>query len=241
MQDVKAFLKSLADAEITVKERAVYILWWHSRNDHGASRTPKEVCDDMVSAGYARPNVTDLRRALENDSRTASASNGRFRIKVNKRTPLDLLLNAKVSDAPPPVSSTVLDMALLSNARPYNQRVAAQVNAAYDARLFDCSAVMCRRLIESLIIDAYEHAKRDSDIKGSDGNFLMLNGLVSKIDSANALNVSRNAVAALKRIKILGDLSAHSRRYNAKASDINPLRHDLRVAAEDLLHLSGQS
>ena len=72
-------------------------------------------------------------------------------------------------------------MALLEKARPYNQRVAAQVNAAYDTRLFDCSAVMCRRLIESLIIDAYEHAKRDGDIKAVDGNFLMLNGLVSKI------------------------------------------------------------
>ena len=78
-------------------------------------------------------------------------------------------------------------------------------------------------------------------IKGADGNFLMLNGLVSKIESSNVLNIGRNAVAALKKIKALGDLSAHSRRYNAKASDIDPLRHDLRVAAEDLLHLSGQS
>src|SRR4051812_1428991 len=74
------------------------------------------------------------------------------------------LLNAKVSDAPPATSSTVLDMTLLANARRYNQRVAAQMNAAYDGRLFDCSAVMCRRLIESLIIDAYEHANRDGDI-----------------------------------------------------------------------------
>ncbi|MFZ1961944.1 MAG: DUF4145 domain-containing protein [Roseiarcus sp.] len=241
MTDVNAFLKSLANEDITVSERAVYVLWWHSRNDHGTSRTPKEICDAMEDAGYARPNVTHLRRALENDPRTAKASNGRFRIKVNKRMALDSVLNGKVSDAPPPLSNTVVDMALLTKARPYNQRVAAQVNAAYDTRLFDCSAVMCRRLIESLIIDAYEHAQRDGDIKGADGNFMMLNGLVSKIESLNILNISRNAVAALKNIKVLGDLSAHSRRYNAKASDIEPLRHDLRVAAEELLHLSGQS
>jgi hypothetical protein len=241
MTDVNTFLRSLANEDVTMNERAVYVLWWYSRNDHGASRTPKEICDDMESAGYARPNVTYLRRALENDPRTAAASNGRFRIKVNKRVALDSVLNGKVVDAPPLVSSTVLDMALLTNARSYNQRVAAQVNAAYDARLFDCSAVMCRRLIESLIIDAYEDAKHDGDIKGSDGNFLMLNGLVSKIESANILNISRNAIAALKKIKVLGDLSAHSRRYNAKASDIDPLRHDLRVVTEDLLHLSKQA
>jgi hypothetical protein len=241
MRDVKAFLKSLANEGINVNERAVYALWWHSRDDHGASRTPKEICDEMASAGYARANVTRIRQALENDPRTATAGNGRFRVKVNKRAALDSLLNGKVTDAPPTISNTVVDMALLARARPYNQRVAAQVNAAYDARLFDCSAVMCRRIIESLIIDAYEHAKRDGDIKGADGNFLMLNGLVSKIESANVLNISRNAVSALRRIKVLGDLSAHSRRYNAKASDIDPLRHDLRVAAEDLLHLSGQT
>lgn len=241
MKDVSAFLKSLADDDTTVNERAVYVLWWHSRDDHSASRTPKEICDDMESAGYARPNTTRLRQALEDDPRTAAASNGRFRIKINKRTPLDSILNRKVADTPPPKSNSVLDLALLTEARPYNQRVAAQVNAAYDVRLFDCSAVMCRRLIESLIIDAYEHAKHDGDIKGADGNFLMLNGLVSKIESANVLNISRNAITALKKIKALGDLSAHSRRYNAKASDIEPLRHDLRVAVEDLLHLSGQS
>ena len=241
MMDTNAFLKTIANDDITVKERAVCVLWWHSRNNHAEARTAKEICDEMVAAGYARPNVTYLRQALENDPRTAKAAAGRFRIKVNKRMALDNSLNGKVTDAPPPPSNTIVDMALLAKARLYNQRIAAQVNAAYDARLFDCSAVMCRRLIESLIIDAYEHAKRDGEIKAADGNFLMLNGLVSKIESGNVLNISRNALNAMKKIKVLGDLSAHSRRYIAKASDIDPLRHGLRVAAEDLLHLSGQS
>ncbi len=128
MKDVNAFLKSLANEDISVNERAVYVLWWYGRNDHGTSRTPKEICDEMEAAGYARPNVTYLRQALEDDPRTATAGNGGFRIKVNKRTALDSVLNGKVTDAPPPVSNTVVDMALLAKARPYNQRVAAQVN-----------------------------------------------------------------------------------------------------------------
>ena len=78
MKDVNSFLKSLANEDITVNERAVYVLWWHSRDDHGASRTPREICDEMEAAGYARPNVTYLRKALENDPGQPRQATGNF-------------------------------------------------------------------------------------------------------------------------------------------------------------------
>lgn len=234
------FLKSKPLQELRVLERAISLLWWHSREDHNASKTPKELCDELEMAGYARPNVTNLREALERDKRTVVKDN-RFRLKVNKRADLDTRLAGHVADSPLAPSNAVIDMGLLGKARGYNSKTAAQINGSYEARLWDCCAVMCRRLVESLIIDAYETAGRDAEIKGADGNFLMLKGMVAKIKSANALNIGRNAQAGLERIKELGDLSAHSRRYNARASDIDLIKHDLRVVIEDLLHLSGQA
>ena len=36
------------------------------------------------------------------------------------------------------------------------EKVLSQINGSYDCALFDCTAVMCRRLLETLIIEAYE-------------------------------------------------------------------------------------
>ena len=73
-----------------------------------------------------------------------------------------------------------------------------------------------------------------------DGHFMMFSGLLSQIEKHNRLNISRNAIGAMKDFEKVGDLSSHSRRFNAPATDIDPLRQSLRVASEDLLHLSGQ-
>jgi hypothetical protein len=53
---------------------------------------------------------------------------------------------------------------------------------SYDAGLFDCCAVMCRRLLETLIIDFYEAVGRADELKGADNQFMMFGGLLSKIE-----------------------------------------------------------
>ena len=49
--------------------------------------------------------------------------------------------------------------------------------------------------------------------------------------------IGRNAAQELPKIKKLGDLSAHNRRFNAKKSDIDSIKTGLRVVLEELVHL----
>jgi hypothetical protein len=97
---------------------------------------------------------------------------------------------------------------------------------------------MCRRLLETLIIEVYESANRAGDIKGGDGNFYMFSDLLRILLADRAFSVSRNAQQGLKDFKKLGDLSAHSRRYNAHRSDLEKVSHGIRVASEELLHMA---
>jgi hypothetical protein len=97
---------------------------------------------------------------------------------------------------------------------------------------------MCRRLLETLIIEVYEHCGRASEIKGTDGHFLMLNGLATFFESDKAFNMSRNGLKGLRDFKNLGDLSAHNRRFNARKEDIDRVRDGLRVAVEEFVHLA---
>ncbi len=126
----------------------------------------------------------------------------------------------------------------LATTRGYLEKVVLQLNASYDAQLYDCCAVMCRRLLETLIIEVYEHCGRASEIKRPDGNFLMLNGLADYFENDKTFNVGRNGMKGLRDFKSLGDLSAHNRRFNARKEDIDRVRDGLRVIVEELIHLA---
>ena len=65
---------------------------------------------------------------------------------------------------------------LFASTRGSIERVVEQINRSYDVELWDCTAVMCRRLLETLIIETYEKAGRAADIKDKDGQFAMFSG-----------------------------------------------------------------
>ena len=97
---------------------------------------------------------------------------------------------------------------------------------------------MCRRLVETLIIEVYESEGRASDVKGKDGHFFMLADLTKAITTDQRFNLGRNAQKGLEEFKRLGDLSAHNRRFNAQRGDIDKIQSGLRVSSEELMHLA---
>lgn len=139
--------------------------------------------------------------------------------------------------AEPKDSGSVIPLGLVTG-RGYLEKVVLQLNVSYDAQLYDCCAVMCRRLLETLIIEVYEYCQRADEIKGTDGHFLMLNKLSTFFENDKAFNLGRNGLKGLRDFKTLGDLSAHNRRFNAHKEDIDRVRDGLRVAVEELAHLA---
>ncbi len=122
--------------------------------------------------------------------------------------------------------------------RGYLLRVVYQINASYEATCYDACAVMVRRLIESLIIEAFEAHGIADRIRNQNGDFWYLNDLIDKTLAENKWNLGRNAKKALKKLKILGDTSAHDRRYNAVRQYIDELIDDTRRVVHELLVLA---
>ena len=133
----------------------------------------------------------------------------------------------------------VLLKALVRDTRGYIEKIANQANGAYENGWYDAAAVMIRRLLETLIIEAFEKHGIDKKIKDKNDNFLYLRDLITCTLDEKAWNLSRNTKAALPRLKDLGDKSAHSRRYIALRGDIDPNLADIRVVVQELLFLSG--
>jgi hypothetical protein len=135
-------------------------------------------------------------------------------------------------------TQSVLPFSVVRNTRGYIERIANQVNGTYENGWYDACTVMIRRLLETLIIEAFEHHKISANIKNNAGDFVYLKDLIDMCVSESAWNLSRNCKRAMPRLKDIGDKSAHSRRYNAHRGDIAPLLADIRLVVQELIYLA---
>jgi len=135
-------------------------------------------------------------------------------------------------------SQKVILLSLVRGTRGYIEKVSNQINGAYENGWYDACAVMIRRLIETLIIEAYECHGISSKIKNSTGDFFYLRDLIDKMLQETSWNLGRNAKSALPKLKDIGDKSAHSRRYIAQRGDIQPLLADIRVHSKSLARIA---
>jgi hypothetical protein len=139
----------------------------------------------------------------------------------------------------PSRAEPVLAFSLVRGTRSYIERVVHQINTTYADACYDSCAVMLRRLIETLIIEAYEGHGIATQIQNANGDFLHLAELVSRTLGDTTWNLGRIAKAALPKLKDVGDRSAHDRRFNAHRSDIDKLIPDIRIVVQELTRLAG--
>jgi hypothetical protein len=141
-----------------------------------------------------------------------------------------------------PTAFRVLARSITARTRNYVERIADQMNECYERACYDACLVMMRRLVETLIIECFEK-HGNADRAKRDGNFLMLSELIDELLKVDAepsgWNLSRKCKEALPRIKRKADMAAHARTYLARRHDVDDIRDDLRIAVEDLIHISG--
>ena len=132
----------------------------------------------------------------------------------------------------------MFSLEITKGTRDYIESIAEQANGCFELGWYDACAVMLRRLLETLIIECYERSEIADSIKGKDGNFLHLGELIARFLGETKWSITRNAKTALPKLKDIGDLSAHSRRYTAKSKDMQQIQKELRIVIEELVHLA---
>lgn len=134
---------------------------------------------------------------------------------------------------------TILPESLYKGTRGFIEALAKQINASFENNIFDGCAVLMRRLLEVLLILTYEKIGIESEIKQSDGSYMLLNGIVSNATSHKKLGLSRNTKESLEDFRVIGNFSAHKIYYNAKRKDITSISKNYRATIEELLYKSG--
>ncbi|MFW5804292.1 MAG: DUF4145 domain-containing protein [bacterium] len=238
--DSNSFLRQIEKTKPTTGERAVALLWFFSCKDDSSEFSIKELTKIIEDSGFGKQNAHRLNSYFTKDKRVVKGSSNKFKIKYKAMDELNNKYNEYFKNKPIKVTDSVIEFDLFKKSRGYIKKVVMQINSSYDHSLFDCCAVMCRRLVETLIIEVYEEYKSESDIKDNNGHYYMLSGLLNSINNQQHFNLGRNTKKFLSDFKNIGDLSAHNRRFNARKSDIDNIKLGLRVASEELLSFAKQ-
>jgi hypothetical protein len=169
---------------------------------------------------------------------------------MNERNKIVLQLARGIQEAigqagmPPPEgfpcdSDSLIPTSLVRGTRRYIETIVNEINGCYERGWYNACAVMIRRLVETLIIEAYEHHSIADHITSQAGDFESLEVLIREVQKETAWNLARDAKRGLPRLKKLGDLAAHNRRYLCQRQYLVDIRDDLRVVSQELISLSG--
>lgn len=113
------------------------------------------------------------------------------------------------------------------------KQVLWEANRCYEAACYNACATMIRRLVENLIIEAFEHQGLGHEIKNA-GEYLDFGGLVGKAIAEPTLRLTRNTKKLLPHLKFFGDLGAHNRMALVRKDDLDRLHNAIRAGIEEL-------
>ncbi|MDB4733568.1 DUF4145 domain-containing protein [Planctomicrobium sp.] len=235
------FCVELSKLSLDNTKRALAILWFVDNQSHGSEFTSGEITREMRDAGLGEPHSTNLHKSLIK-SKHVLVSAKKLRIKPTSRETVASWLDALSSGQLPKMDhrSGYISEDIWQGTIGYIGKIALQLNVCYKFAAYDAAIVLARRVIETLLIEAYEGQGVESNIRDQKGDYLLLGGIITDAVDRNRLNLNRDSKRSLKQIREYGNRSAHNRRYIAVKRDLDDLQIGFRVAVDDLLHLANR-
>src|SRR5437762_2520419 len=109
-----------------------------------------------------------------------------------------------------------------------------EVNTCYERECYNASATMLRRIIENLIIEAFEGKGIGAKITTPGGGYLKLEKLIDRAVAEPKLRLTTNTKRLLPQLKFFGDLGAHNRLALVRKGDLERLHGAIRAGLEEL-------
>lgn len=235
------FCELLKKSSRSNAEKALALLWFFDREQADAVRTPGQLTKILGDHHVGTPNQTSLAEGIRKTKLTNESKNG-FQLKPGSRRVIREWL-PDLDGIQPTMDHTsgFVPEPIWRNTRGYIEEVCRELNGCFKHAYYNSSAIMLRRLLETLIIESYEHLNRENEIKNNGGNYLMLSDLAERVCGENGhrgLNLGRDSKTALKDARHLGNWSAHARRFLAHASDLAKLQVGMRILIQELIQIA---
>jgi hypothetical protein len=219
-------------------EKAIAVLWYFDQAQSDVVKTSGQLTKVLDDHHIGTPNQTSLAEGIRK-TKLAFESKSGFSLKPGSRKMIRDWL-PELHGVQPAIdqNSGYLPEPIWRNTRGYIEEVCRELNGSFHHAYYNAAAVMLRRLLETLIIEAYEHLDRDAEIKDGSNNYLMLSELADRACGEHGhrgLNLGRDSKKALKEARSLGNWSAHARRFIAHAVDLTRVQSGMRLLVQDLI------
>lgn len=240
----QAFADSLQEQEgLTIVDAAVAILWYRHFSDVTTRKelSAEQVAELLHQLGLCnfQPALNAIVTKLDSSPYVHRPSRHLFTINYQKTREL----NAKylpLADVPPRPTITKhfispLNIKTETSFEPMLRELVDEANYCYEMKLPNACAVLCRRLVESLLVKAFE--VNDALAKITEGD--RVKGLGAVIGQAKSgawfkLDVATNEL--LDKVWAVGNDAAHSQFYRVKMKDLEPIVPLIDKAITDLLN-----
>ncbi len=126
---------------------------------------------------------------------------------------------------------------IFKDTRGYLIKYAEEASLCYDYHLYNSCLFMLRKISEIIVVDLFERNNLANSIKKGNGDYFQLGDLIKALISESSWRLSKIIRENFPKIKLLGDSSVHSKRFNAKKPDIDHMKLDIRIAFEELIAL----
>ena len=235
------FATNLEEMGINETTKAIACLWYADCANPDAEMTAKELAERLGHVGLARNvNVSRLARSLRGDRGVVKgSSSGAFRVSPTRRASLSERFGACLKIQKPRVSDAVIPDEVVNGTRKYLEQLAHQINGCYDYGFYDGCAVLCRRMVESLLVEAFDRKGQLSAIQKPDKTVMMLDGIIGHAKSGKYIRLPRGTSEIIEKIKQVGDTAAHDRYHIAGKRDIDDFAVEFRKVISQLVGLAG--
>jgi hypothetical protein len=120
----------------------------------------------------------------------------------------------------------------------YLARLVAEINGCYHYGFYNGCAVLCRRLMERLLILAFEKQGQGSAIRDGSGEYVVLADIIGRAASGHHIKLSRGTQGSMSAIKNLGDLGAHHPVHMVRQREVDDHRLDFAKLISELSALA---
>jgi len=225
----------------TNAEKALAVLWYFDREQPDIAKSAGQLTKVLDDHHIGTPNQTALAEAIRK-TKLANESKSGFSLKPGSRKIIrDWLPDLDGIQPTMDHALAYLPEPIWKNTRGYIEEVCRELNGSFHHAYYNAAAVMLRRLLETLIIEAYEHVGRETEIKDGGGNYLMLGDLAERACGEHGykgINLGRDSKRALKEARNVGNWSAHARRFLAHAGDLTRFQAGMRLLVQELVQIA---
>ncbi len=239
--DLPSFAEGIAKLGLTEVGCAIALLWYFDQKEAKSELRPAYLAELMQDLSLRRRiNVTRLgRQLLANRDVMRGKEMGTVRLRVASKPRLSSRYNEIAGTVAPPTADThIIPAGLFENTRPHLESLVTQINGTYQHGFYDACAVMCRRLLECLLLLAFERAEKADVIRDGTGEYRAFADIIGLASSNRHIKLTRGAGAVMGKIGYVGDLAAHHPTYTTRQKDIDEQRPGLRRVVSELAHLA---